>query len=374
MKILYINDYKNWGWAEVIANLTYDLFKNNSEIIYLENYIWKNKILRLLNMLFFNPFLYFKIKNKFKKVKPDIIHLHNYNLAPITILLAIKNYKTIQTVHASWQICPSTWWVYRKNFQVCNLKPNFKKCMKNCFFDKPKIPWLIYYFWYRLVSKLRKKYIKYFLFPSEALKKWFEKNWFKNLKVINNPITFSYNTDKKIKKEKIILYVWKMITLKWVDFLVKALLNSDIKNYKFLFIWDWPLLNELKEKIKNDNRFIFLWKISHQEVEKYYLKSKISIVPSIYFDNYPTTIIEWLLTNNIVLWTNRWWIKELLWEDLIIDINNWNISKQIQEKIEEVVKNYDKYKKISYEKKEKLLENNSVEKYKENLNKIYKVM
>jgi len=373
MKILFINDYKNWGWAEVIWNLTYKLF-DNSNILYLEDLIWKNKLFKLFNMLFFNIFLYFKLKKVIKEFKPDIIHLHNYNLSPITVLLAIKNYKSVQTVHASWQICPSSWGVYRKNYKKCNLKPWFKKCMTNCFFDKPKIPWIIYYFWHRFVVKLRKKYTKWFIFPSQALKKWFEINWFKNLVVISNPIVFDIKKESNVKKENIILYVWKIIKLKWVDILVESLLKTDIDNYKFIFVWDWPLLNKLKEKTKNDNRFNFLWKVSHDEVINYHLKSKIVVVPSIWFDNYPTSIIEWLLTDNIIIWFDRWWIKELLWENLTINIDSWNYIDKLNKKINEIVENYNKYKEISLERKEMILKNNFVEKYKEKLEKFYSLI
>ena len=373
MKVLFINDYKNWWGAEVIWNLTFKLF-NDSKIIYLENYIWKSKLIRLFNMLFFNIFLYFKLKKIIKEFTPDIIHLHNYNLSPITVLLAIKNYKSVQTVHASWQICPSTWWVYRKDYKKCNLKPEFRKCMENCFFDKPKIPWIIYYFWHRLVSKLRKKYIKWFIFPSKALRKWFEINWFKNLIIISNPIIFNLENNNIPEKENIILYVWKIIKLKWVDILVDSLLKTNINNYKFVFIWDWPLLSELKEKTKNDNRFEFLWKVEHNRVLHYYLKSTIIIVPSIWFDNYPTSVIEWLLTDNIVIWFDRWWIKELLWEKLTINIDNWKFINNLKEKIKNTIEKHDEYKKYSLERKKYLLENNSIDKYKKELEKFYKLI
>ena len=373
MKLLYISDYVSWWWAEIICNYNYKLFKEKSKIIYLEDFISKNKILKLFSMFGFNIFLYLKLKKILKNYNPDIIHLHNYNLAPITVLLAIKKCKNIQTVHASWQICPSTWWVYRLNYKKCNLLPQFKKCMKNCFFDKPKIPWVIYYFIHRFIVKLRKKYINYFIFPSQALKKWFELNWFKNLYHVKNPVILDWIDNDNINwKENIILYVWKLIELKWVHLLVKALKELNLNNWKFIFIWDWPLKKALIKDTKNDKRFKFKWKINFKEVKNFYKKSKIVITPSIYFENQPWVIIEWLLYNNIIIWNKSWWIPELLDKNLIINLENKNI-KTLKEKILKVIKNNDNYLKISLKCKKRLLWNN-LDNYKKELNKIYKLI
>jgi len=373
MKILYINDFEDGGGAETIFNLTYNLFKENAKKIILDNLIPKNKIIRFISKFFFDPILYFKIKKMIKDYNPDIIHLHNYNLAPLTVLLAVKGYNTVQTIHASGQICPSAWGVYKKTYEKCNLKPNLNKCIKNCFYNKPKFLSIPYYIWHKSIVFLRKKIIKYFIFPSEALKKSFEKNSFKNLYVLRNPSPYSNNTRIRNynKKNNIILYVGKLIEMKGAHLLVDVLKNLDnLKNWKFIFIGDGDLKKYLEEKVKNDKRFVFLGWVNHRNLKNYYNQAKILVVPSIYFENYPTVILEGLFFNNIIIGSDRGGIPEMINDKLIFKIYDRR-NNNLKEKILEIINNYEKYKKISKRDKENILKY-TLDKYKDKLKKIYK--
>jgi len=368
MKILYINDFEDGGGAEVIYNITYDLFKENAKKIAIDKMLPKNSIIRFSTKFFFNPILYFKLKKIIRNYNPEVIHLHNYNLAPLTVLLAIRGYDTIQTVHASGQICPSAWGVFRKNYQKCDLKPNFKKCMENCFYDKPKILSIFYYIWHVVISNIRIKIIKYYIFPSNTLRKGFEKNGFKNLHVVRNPCPFFENSGNLDKKENIILYVGKLIELKGVHILIDVLKDLDnLKDWNFIFVGDGNLRKHLGNKVKNDKRFIFVGWVKHDDVIKFYKRSKIVVVPSVYFENYPTVVLEGLLFDNIVIGSDRGGIPEMINDKLIFKIYNKKINN-LKEKILEVIDNYEKFKEISKRDKENILRY-ALDKYKERVSK-----
>lgn len=351
MKILHINDYFINSWAEQIYRNIFD--KLWWEKISIDDYIFKNNILKLFNKFFFSFKLYFKIKEIIKIYKPDTILIHNINLSPFSVLFAIKKHKNIiQVVHDATQAwCPSWWCIYRKNYKDCNIKMSYLKCSKYCAYDKSKIWFFIYYFWLKIFLILKKKIIKKYISPSVALKNILTKNNFKKSVNLWNPILYN-DLENNIEKENILLYVWAIDKRKWIDKLIEAIDELDFlkQSWKFYIIWNWEIYNELKNKYKDDF-YKFLWKIPNEEVIKYYEKWKIVFVSSLWFDNYPTVALEWIFNNNIVLWTKNWGFKEMTWEKNIFDIFD---KKSIQDKIIEVTNNYELYYKENLIYKEKL--------------------
>src|SRR5687768_4733870 len=57
--------------------------------------------------ILFHPFIYLKLRNYIRKIKPDVIHLHNTKQYTISLLKAIKPYPVVQTIHDYSYICPT---------------------------------------------------------------------------------------------------------------------------------------------------------------------------------------------------------------------------------------------------------------------------
>jgi len=331
MKILHINDYEISGGAEVIFNNIYNELWG--EKIILDTYIKKNKFLRLCNLFFLNFSLIFSLRRMIKKNNFDVILLHNYNLSPFSIFLWIYFHKNIvQIIHSCGQSgCVSSWGVYRKNYKKCNIIPDYKKCSSLCWYDKNKFSFFIYYFWLKGVVFFRKKYIHKFIVPSIALAKVLKQNNFKNVLVLNNYINLQrYNFSSK--KENILLYVWGFLEYKWVRQVLKSFSQLKEKKWNFYLIWEWPILSDLQKKYYKNKNIKFLWFKNNKEVLEYYKKSKIVIIPSICFDNYPTVALEAIYNNCKVIGSNRWGIWEIIWKKNTFDIlDNRNIQKKILE-------------------------------------------
>ena len=125
-------------------------------------------------MVFFNPNLYFRLLKWIKKIRPDIIHVHNNGKFASSVLLAIKNSNlpAIQTVHDPSIICSSSMCVNLQG-EVCDGGLSIK-CVKNgC------ISWFKYLYEkipLYLRNNLIKRNIKLFLVPSTALKDRLVKN------------------------------------------------------------------------------------------------------------------------------------------------------------------------------------------------------
>ncbi len=357
MKILHINDYYIYSWAEKVYRDIYENLKG--EKITLEDYIYQNEILRLFNKFFFSFILFVKIKRKIKLYNPDIILIHQINLSPFSVLLAIKKHKNIvQIVHDATQAwCPSWWCIYRKNYEKCDIKMWLSKCTKNCAYDKTKVWFFFYYFWLKLFLYLKKKVVKKYISPSAELQKILLNNHYYNTTVLWNIIKLNKISDT-YKKENIFLYVWAIDRRKWIDKLIEAIDELDFlkKDWQFLIIWSWEILESLKNKY-NNNFYQFLWKIPNSEVIEYYKKSKVVFFPSIWFESFWLTALEGILYNNIVLWNNFWWVKEIIWDDFLFDILN---KKSVNEKIINVLNNFDEYYLKTQEKKKKLIINNKL--------------
>lgn len=365
MKILHINDYYINSWAEQIYRNIYDnLWWKKIE---LNNYLFKNNILKIVNKFFFSFSLYLEIRKVIKNYNPEVILLHNINLSPFSVLYAIRWHKNIvQIVHDATQAgCPSGWCIYRKNYWKCDIKMNYKKCSQNCAFDKPKIWFTIYYFWLKYFLFLKKKIIKKYISPSQSLTYILKNNEFKNTITLLNTIDINWN-DNISQKENIFLYIWAVDKRKWIDLLLEAIDELDFikKDWKIMVIWDWEILEELKNKYK-DNFYHFLGRLTNQQALEYCKKSKILFVPSILFESFWLVALEGILNNNIVLGNNIWWIPEIITESNTFNILDKNTVKN---KLVDVLNNFEKYYNKSQRQKQIFIDNNK--KYFSELKKI----
>ncbi|MBB6066838.1 glycosyltransferase family 4 protein [Methanococcus maripaludis] len=356
MKIIEFNDYiSKVGGAEEIFKTSIELLDKNNEIftmsfdngdlknhIYLKN---DNFIIKLINKYLFNPFLYLKIKKICNDVNPDVIHIHNINCAPITILMAIKNHKIAHTVHSFGIVCPISWCIHKSDNKPCNGSSGLQ-CLKHCVpkYGKRGILLAPYLLYFKLIQHLKRRYITKYITPSKKLNEIMVCNGFKNIITINNPSIphkTSEITEECLKKSfetKTILYVGKMVDLKGVRDYFENIQNNT--KYNFVFVGDGQLLEELRTSNKNPN-IKFLGVVDHKNIYKIYKESSIVIVPSKCMDNFPTTILESKTHGKPVIAKNIGGIPEMITggHDGILFEN----FSEIPEKIDKIMENYTIY-------------------------------
>lgn len=119
--------------------------------------------------------------------------------------------------------------------------------------------------------------------------------------------------------DKILLFTGRIVPEKGVKEIIEALKKVKYKNYKFLILGS--ALNELKtkteyqEQIEHDiqeiaDKVVFTGFIKYEEINKFYALADIAVLPSIWNDPAPLTIIESLVSGLPIITTNSGGIPE----------------------------------------------------------------
>ena len=124
------------------------------------------------------------------------------------------------------------------------------------------------------------------LVPGSLHKEYFkDKIGVKEDNIIIMPNVSNIKT-KHIKADtttKNILYVGRLIKRKGVNYLLDAYKNLEIKDKKLIITGNGPEEEKLKKQVKTENieNVKFTGKISNQELEEYYSKANVVVIPSI---------------------------------------------------------------------------------------------
>ena len=197
---------------------------------------------------------------------------------------------------------------------------------------------------------------------------------------------YNHNFKKKLKKEKIIVFIGKLNSSKGYNFFGPAVINI-LNKYK-----DWKAVvagNEKRESynFKHERLKIYDW-LSHKQIINIYKKSSISVVPSNWNEPFGRTAMESSDMGNALITSGRGGLREAALNPIIIKKIS---SKSIENEIEKLINNPNLLKKIqkfNYKnrkinfknnlKKITYLKENLIEKnnYKLNFinNKIYKIL
>lgn len=352
MKILVMNDFLLEGGAEIYTkNLINILLNENHEVRLItfdndynskiSNYGIDNIIIRNINhskvdKIRFNKKMYLKLRQYIDDFSPNKIIVNNLFASPFTQYKALEGYDAYQVVHDYHFICPKSTCI-KSNYEICSgYKEN---CLKNCKYHNSKILLKIKKIQTKKLENIRKKYIKKFISPSECLKKYLD-NYGYNVTCINNPVDvdkFKYVDCKKINELKIYTYVGMINERKGIFKFLEAFKDFSLNNnVRLNIIGKCSTENDeiILNKYLNNKKINYIGKVSNDEVLSKLYDSNFLIVPSLWMENYPTTVIEGMLTKNLILGSNRGGIPEMLINEqaMIFDILNKNSILNVLDK------------------------------------------
>jgi glycosyltransferase involved in cell wall biosynthesis len=347
-RILLVNDFYLGGGAEGVfrdsyailkeAGVTVDLFFGSEKSImpasamqYLSNNKNKTALLEKLNAF-----------------QPSIIHIHNYYhyLTP-AIFKAIRQYrkttkvKVVLTAHDYHMVCPSSGMMFFKDGNVNNIDPK-QNSIKNWLFAKidhrgfkystiKKLQWL----WdLKVINSLKE--IDLIISPSEFLKKVFADSNINipvavirnplNLKVPENVAATKTSTNDIIK----ILFIGRLSQEKGLYDFLEAFAKSGISKQHNIQLdilgkgKEEDALKKLAEDYKLDNVKFHGFK-QEKELEGFLANANVLLLPSVWYENAPLSIIEGAAYGNIVMVRNLGGMTEMakLTTSYVL-VDDWN--------------------------------------------------
>ena len=339
MKIVIINDFSVQGGTEVqcirekeilesygheVYLITFDknfsaidnnfnLNKNYINIIASENY-YINKY----SLSFCNISLLVKVRALLNKIEPNVIHVNNLNQYPNTLYRALKGFKVVQTVRDYSAVCIKATCIY-KNCSVCSGFTT-NDCIANCKsnFSKSNInaKWHMYKF--KRNQRLRTKYVNKFISPSLMLKSYLVNNGYSNVSCVND--CFDFSLVKNIKRNSDIVckkyfYFGNITKIKGIFRLLDVFKTfSQDKNVKLIIAGkalgkDLELLNMYTNENKKIN---YLGYLEYKDILNELSSVYSVIVPSLWMENYPNTVLEAMATRCLVLGSDRGGIPEMI--------------------------------------------------------------
>ncbi len=316
MKILMVNKflYSRGGAENYMLYLAEQLEKLGHEVQYFGMYDEKNSVGNKAgkytqNMDFHSKglarFLYpFKIiysaesKRKLLAViddfHPDIIHMNNINfqLTPSVIYAAKKGgIPLVQTVHDYQMICPNHLLYNFKNNEICEkcLGGCYLSCIKNKCIHGSRVKSIIGAIEARFYSLLKTyKKVDLYITPSYFLEqKLLATNslYQGKTKTIHNFIDKN-NFKTQEKTEEYIAFAGRLSKEKGIDLIAEA--AKLLPQYTFMVAGSGPD----EDILKNIDNVKMIGFLSGEKLVEFMGKAKLLLVPSIWYENCPLSILE----------------------------------------------------------------------------------
>ena len=290
-----------------------------------KNNVWEK--IKMVGKVIFNREAQKKIEKIIQAEKPEIAHLHNfYHYLSPSIIFSLKKNKIpmIMTLHDYKLICPN--YKLFSQGKICeNCRGGryyhcfLKKCVKNSY-SFSLVAMLEAY-----LHKFLKTYEKVDLFIASS--KFMKEKCVEfgispeKIKILKNPFdTKNFGLNKE--EENYFLYYGRLSEEKGISDLIKAVAKIHQENFlekdKLLIVGKGPEeknLKKLVQKLKMERKISFLGFKQGEDLKKIIASSKFTVLPSVWYDNLPLTILESQLLKKPVIVSDLGGSKELMIEN-----------------------------------------------------------
>lgn len=279
--------------------------------------------------------------------KPDIVHLNNFQRqlsASIIKPIKKRNIPIVFTAHDLQAICPAIVMLDSQK-QICEkcLNGKYLNCAKNKCIKNSGLK--------SILGTVEAKYYKYkkiyinkidkIITPSEFYKLKLIQDGIpeNNIEAIHNFIDMD-NYNVEVEDDGYAFYFGRLIKEKGIFTLLEAF--KGIKDKKLLIAGDGPDLEKIKEYLNKNNMqedVKLLGYIDSNKVKEYVRKSRFIIVPSIWYENCPYSVLETLAIGKPIIGSNLGGIPELVKNNESGLIYTYNKPKELQEKMKTLFEN-----------------------------------
>lgn len=285
--------------------------------------------------------------------KPDIIHLNNFQrqLSSSVVFAAYdKKVPIIYTAHDVQAICPAIT-MLDSNGNVCEkcIGGKYNNCIENKCNKGSMLKSVIGAHEGKFYRKnnIYKDMVNYIVTPSKFYKMQFIKDGYDEKKVIaiHNFINVDeYNLETK--NENYALYSGRLSKEKGIINLVEAfkklLEDKEIKNIdniKLYIAGDGPCKEEIERYINNNNlkdKMILLGYLKQDDLKEYTRKASFTVVPSIWYENCPYSILETQAIGKAIIGANIGGIPELVQNDENGLVYKYDDVNELKEKMKKL--------------------------------------
>ena len=346
MKILIINNFNSENRVGGVEHYLHELIqyaeKNNSDYIF--KWFGKDKIKTNWVEKFYHKTITQEIIREIQSFQPDIIHCHSIG-APVTPhfmeFAKSKGIPIIYSFRDYYYICPKNYMLNDKN-EVIHQHENAFECIlhhqpkRNILFDT------LLYLKQSHHKSIIKKYMDFFLTPSENLTQFVSKHFQKEGKTLPNPILIEQKQNSEAEGNYI-LFVGRLVPEKGVLTLLKAFQNitKQFPNEQLWIIGKGNQSEELQNFAKNNElkNVLFLGNKSRKELQDIYANSKFSVVPSEYLEAYGNVILESLAFGKTVITSDLVGIKNEIEQHNVGLTYSYKNPKELEEKIIKLLSN-----------------------------------
>ena len=273
--------------------------------------------LKALDVIYSNE-KYQKMKEAIEDFKPDIVHLNNFQRqlsASIVKACNDKNVPIVFTSHDMQAICPASSMLC--NGKICEecIEKGYISCInKNCIKNSKlkSILAVIEAKYYRRKNIYAK--IDYIISPSEFIKRQLIKGKikYKRMETLHN-FVLDNGRKENLSNKGYAFYFGRLSIEKGILDVLHAIKN--IENAKLIIAGDGPEKEKIIEFIQKNNleeKVKLVGYLNQDEIRKYIQESKFVVVPSIWYENCPYSILETMEIGKPIIGSNIGGIPELI--------------------------------------------------------------
>jgi len=268
---------------------------------------------------------YREFRSRLLKFNPDLVHAHSLSLqlSPLPLKAAADlNIPIVMTIHDFNYVCPRKWLI-RKNGEICAPGIGFRCFWSDC--RSSKEGWIYFgYHGLRLLKillhrRLLQRYVSLFVCPSKVLQKSVNRSWgIRDSAWVPNFIHSHSRPDVRRPRTDL-LYVGRLSPEKGIETLISsfpAVLRS-FPDVHLKIIGGGPDEQRLKSLSKStglQSRIQFLGIVENQMIREHFKSALLSIIPSIWMENCPVTVIEAMAAGCPQVGSRRGGIEEMIVE------------------------------------------------------------
>lgn len=291
--------------------------------------------------MFYNPQAVRNLKALLKTQLIDVAHVHNiyHHISPAILpVLKKSGIKIVMTVHDYHLVSPNYSLFHHGAIHDEDAKGWYWSCVKNkCvkndrLYSVIKVSEMI---WHHKFKKYFEKNVDQFIAPSQFMADTLVKHGYdsKKIIVIPNPIPESAGTGAWLRSGDYVGFAGRLSEEKGVQVLLAA--AAQLPEITFKIAGSGPEEGKLKEfcQAQKLTNVEFVGFQTGQALEDFIAQAKLLVVPSIWYENGPLSVLEPMARGQIVLGSRIGGIPEMLpdeflfapgnVQELVAKINQW---------------------------------------------------